>query len=44
VRYIWIGALIMAIGGLVAISDRRYRRRRSTADETIAAGGAATAR
>jgi cytochrome c-type biogenesis protein CcmF len=43
VRYIWIGALIMAIGGLVAISDRRYRRRRSTADEAVAAGGAATA-
>ena len=44
VRYIWLGALIMAIGGLVAISDRRYRRRRSTADEAVAAGGAATAR
>jgi len=44
VRYIWLGALIMAIGGLVAITDRRYRRRRSTADEAIEAGGAATAR
>jgi cytochrome c-type biogenesis protein CcmF len=44
VRYIWIGALIMAIGGLVAITDRRYRRRRSTADDAIEAGGAATAR
>jgi len=43
VRYIWIGALIMAIGGVVAVSDRRYRRRRSTADEAVAAGGAATA-
>jgi len=34
----------MAIGGLIAITDRRYRRRRSTADETMAAPGTATAR
>jgi cytochrome c-type biogenesis protein CcmF len=27
IRYIWLGAVCMAIGGLVAISDRRYRRR-----------------
>jgi len=25
VRFIWFGALVMAIGGLVAITDRRYR-------------------
>ncbi len=25
VRFIWLGALIMALGGLLAISDRRYR-------------------
>jgi cytochrome c-type biogenesis protein CcmF len=25
VRYIWLGAIIMAIGGLVAATDRRYR-------------------
>jgi len=25
VRYIWLGALVMALGGLVAASDRRYR-------------------
>ena len=25
VRYIWLGALVMAIGGLVAATDRRYR-------------------
>jgi cytochrome c-type biogenesis protein CcmF len=31
IRYIWLGALIMAIGGLVAMLDRRYRVRR-TAD------------
>ncbi|MGL6258007.1 heme lyase CcmF/NrfE family subunit [Vibrio sp. WXL210] len=27
VRWIWAGALMMAIGGMVAISDRRYRFR-----------------
>jgi cytochrome c-type biogenesis protein CcmF len=25
IRLIWLGALIMALGGLIAISDRRYR-------------------
>lgn len=27
VRWIWLGAGLMAIGGLLAASDRRYRRR-----------------
>ncbi|MBS0396899.1 MAG: c-type cytochrome biogenesis protein CcmF, partial [Proteobacteria bacterium] len=31
VRYIWLGALVMALGGLISLSDRRYRARR-TAD------------
>ena len=43
VRYIWLGALIMAIGGIVAVTDRRYRRRKSTAEETVAAPGTAPA-
>ncbi|MEZ8879268.1 heme lyase CcmF/NrfE family subunit [Vibrio lentus] len=30
VRWIWAGALIMAIGGIIAISDRRYRFRKPT--------------
>ena len=25
IRFIWLGALVMALGGLVAVSDRRYR-------------------
>jgi cytochrome c-type biogenesis protein CcmF len=25
VRYIWLGAIIMALGGLLAATDRRYR-------------------
>ena len=34
VRWLWLGALIMAGGGLMALSDRRYRRRhqQETAD------------
>ena len=27
IRWIWLGAIIMAVGGLFAASDRRYRRR-----------------
>ena len=25
IRFIWFGALVMALGGLIAASDRRYR-------------------
>jgi cytochrome c-type biogenesis protein CcmF len=25
IRFIWIGAFVMAMGGLIAVSDRRYR-------------------
>ncbi len=28
IRLVWLGALVMALGGLVAVSDRRYRPRR----------------
>jgi len=44
VRFIWFGALVMAIGGLVAVSDRRYRTRRVTSDEKVAGRGAVAAR
>jgi cytochrome c-type biogenesis protein CcmF len=45
IRWIWLGCIIMAIGGVLAASDRRYRilsRRRAT--ESAAAEVAATAR
>jgi cytochrome c-type biogenesis protein CcmF len=32
-RYIWLGAALMALGGLLATLDKRYRRRREAADE-----------
>jgi cytochrome c-type biogenesis protein CcmF len=44
VRFIWFGALVMALGGLIAISDRRYRTRRETASNKVGAKGAAAAR
>ena len=42
VRFIWLGALVMALGGLVAVSDRRYRLQRTAADEPARADGTAT--
>jgi cytochrome c-type biogenesis protein CcmF len=27
VRWIWLGAIIMAIGGALALADKRYRKR-----------------
>jgi cytochrome c-type biogenesis protein CcmF len=29
IRFIWFGAIIMALGGLIAVSDRRYRLKAS---------------
>jgi cytochrome c-type biogenesis protein CcmF len=38
IRWIWLGAIIMALGGLFAASDRRYRRlARSTSASNAAA-------
>jgi cytochrome c-type biogenesis protein CcmF len=38
VRYIWLGALVMAVGGFVAATDRRYRVRVPVASpDTVAA-------
>ena len=38
VRYIWLGAFVMAIGGVIAATDRRYRVRASaTSSDTVAA-------
>jgi len=31
VRWIWLGAILMALGGVLAATDRRYRRRAPTA-------------
>lgn len=37
VTWIWMGCLMMALGGLLAAADKRYRRKRSTANEAVTA-------
>jgi cytochrome c-type biogenesis protein CcmF len=37
VRCIWLGAILIAIGGLLAATDRRYRRRKSANNNEVAA-------
>ncbi|MEZ8106517.1 MULTISPECIES: heme lyase CcmF/NrfE family subunit [Vibrio] len=34
IRWIWAGSILMALGGLIAISDRRYRFRKSSSSKT----------
>jgi cytochrome c-type biogenesis protein CcmF len=43
VRWLWLGALFMACGGVLAVTDRRYRqvRLRATDPQAAIAGGAA---
>ena len=47
VDWIWAGCLLMALGGVLAISDRRYRiyskKTSRISDETLSAGGAIAA-
>jgi len=45
VRWIWLGAILMALGGVLAISDPRYRMARTSAREPVpgSAGGTAAA-
>jgi cytochrome c-type biogenesis protein CcmF len=43
VDWIWGGAFLMAIGGLLAVSDRRYRMARAPRRETSASQAGATA-
>ena len=33
VRFIWFGAIVMALGALIGLTDRRYRTRRATAND-----------
>lgn len=41
VRWIWLGALFMAFGGLIAVMDKRYRAVRSRASDVAANAAAA---
>jgi cytochrome c-type biogenesis protein CcmF len=40
VRFIWLGALVMALGGFIALTDRRYRASRVAASEPVVPGAA----
>ena len=37
IRFIWLGCLVMAIGGLIAISDRRYRMKARASEPALTA-------
>jgi cytochrome c-type biogenesis protein CcmF len=41
VRWVWVGALIMALGGVIAVTDARYRRLRVRRDVAVAAAESA---
>src|SRR5690606_21044369 len=43
VRWIWLGGLVMALGGVLAVLDARYRRLRRRLEEGEPAGAAAVA-
>jgi cytochrome c-type biogenesis protein CcmF len=43
VRFIWLGALIIAIGGFIAVCDRRYRQRVAAEATSPAQSGTSTA-
>ena len=39
IRFIWLGALIMAFGGLIAASDRRYRLKATARERSAKLSG-----
>ena len=36
IRFIWFGSLVMALGGLIAVTDRRYRSTAKAAEKAPA--------
>ena len=40
-RWIWFGGFLMAFGGLIAVTDRRYRMAKAPARETVRGGATA---
>ena len=43
IRFIWFGALVMALGGLIAVTDRRYRPAKKVKTADAAAPGTVSA-
>ncbi|NWN91670.1 heme lyase CcmF/NrfE family subunit [Marinobacter adhaerens] len=42
IRWLWLGAVFMAVGGFLAVSDRRYRIRDPKTSRSTSTAGAAT--
>ena len=42
VRWIWFGPLLMGLGGLISVSDRRYRSESSSSATGDSSNGAST--
>ena len=42
-RWIWAGGFLMAFGGLIAVTDRRYRTAKAAVRDSVASTGGATA-
>ena len=40
IRWTWLGAILMALGGLIAVLDKRYRRTSEKAASTVVNTGA----
>jgi cytochrome c-type biogenesis protein CcmF len=38
IRWIWLGAIVMALGAVISASDRRYRLRKPAAENVASAG------
>jgi len=43
VRWIWLGAIMMALGGALAVLDKRYRMKRAVAERDMQKAGVAAA-
>ena len=41
IRFIWLGCIVMALGGLIAMGDRRYRTTLSSASPAVKSATAA---
>ncbi len=39
IRWMWAGSVLMALGAFVTVADKRYRRQRSAARDTLREGG-----
>ena len=37
VRWIWLGTILMSLGGLVALGDKRYRKKKASVDLGVSA-------